>query len=114
MDIKRAALECVENLSEHLDFSEYASRIIHPLVRCLDTCPDLREPAMDTLSALVIQLGKKYTIFIPMVHKVLIKQKINNQRYDILSARVLEGSSADTQSRKTQLLHLNTTLDCRM
>ena len=39
---------------------------------------------MDTLSALVIQLGKKYTIFIPMVHKVLIKQKINNQRYDIL------------------------------
>ena len=94
MEIRCAALECVDHLSEHLDFSEYASRIIHPLVRCLDTTPELRTPAMDTLSALVIQLGKKYTIFIPMVHKVLIKQKINNQRYEILSARVLEGGTA--------------------
>jgi hypothetical protein len=25
------------------------------------------------------QLGKKYSIFIPMVHKVLMKHKINNQ-----------------------------------
>ena len=40
-----------------------------------------------------IQLGKKYSIFIPMVHKVLIKQKINHQRYEIVCARVMQGGS---------------------
>ena len=45
---------------------------------------------MDTLSAVVAQLGKKYVIFIPMVQKVLIKHKISHQDYDILCARLAE------------------------
>ena len=93
LPIRSKALECIDRLSESLDFSEYASRIIHPLVRCLDSTPDLRPEAMDTLASLVVQLGKKYTIFIPMVHKVLIKQKISHQRYELLCARVMEGGS---------------------
>jgi hypothetical protein len=40
-----------------------------------------------------IQLGKKYSIFIPMVHKVLMKQKINHQHYEIVCARVMQGGS---------------------
>ena len=64
-------------------------RIIHPLVRCLDT-PDLRMPAMDTLTALVYQLGKKYKIFIPMVDKVILKQKISHQGYELLRDRILQ------------------------
>ena len=95
--IRKKALECIDRLSESLDFSEYASRIIHPLVRCLDSTDsksmELRPEAMDTLASLVVQLGKKYTIFIPMVHKVMIKQKISHQRYELLCARVMEGGS---------------------
>lgn len=55
----RAALETVDRLTESLDFTDYASRIIHPIVRTLDQSPDLRPTAMDTLSSLVFQLGKK-------------------------------------------------------
>ena len=94
LQIRGKALECIDRLSESLDFSEYASRIIHPLVRCLDSTPDLRPQAMDTLASLVVQLGRKYAIFTPMVHKVLIKQKITHQRYELLCARVMEGDSA--------------------
>lgn len=93
LQIRGRALECIDRLSESLDFSEYASRIIHPLVRCLDSTPELRTEAMDTLASLVVQLGRKYTIFTPMVHKVLIKQKITHQRYELLCARVMEGDS---------------------
>ena len=57
IEIRKQALETIERLSDVLDFSEFASRIIHPLVRCLETTPDLRPTAMDTLSALVYQLG---------------------------------------------------------
>ena len=52
--------------------------------------------AMDTLSALVYQLGKKYLIFVPMVHKILLKYKISHQGYDLLCARIKQdGSSSD-------------------
>ncbi len=93
LDIRKQALETIERLSDVLDFSEFASRIIHPLVRCLDSTPELRATAMDTLSALVCQLGKKYVIFVPMVHKILLKHKISHQNYELLCARVMQGGN---------------------
>ena len=62
--------------------------------RCLDTTPELRPAAMDTLAAIVAQLGKKYVIFVPLVRKVLVRHRITHQRYDILYARVMQGGSA--------------------
>lgn len=56
---RRVALETLDRLTESLDFTDYASRIIHPIVRTLDGTPELRSTAMDTLSSLVFQLGKK-------------------------------------------------------
>lgn len=63
----RVALETLDRLTESLDFTDYASRIIHPIVRTLDTTPELRSTSMDTLSSLVFQLGKKVTIAFPRV-----------------------------------------------
>ncbi|EMP41525.1 Serine/threonine-protein kinase mTOR [Chelonia mydas] len=88
---RKAALETVDRLTESLDFTDYASRIIHPIVRTLDLSPELRPTAMDTLSSLVFQLGKKYQIFIPMVNKVLVRHRINHQRYDVLICRIVKG-----------------------
>lgn len=61
----RVALETLDRLTESLDFTDYASRIIHPIVRTLDSTPELRSTSMDTLSSLVFQLGKKVTIAVP-------------------------------------------------
>ncbi|XP_053547426.1 serine/threonine-protein kinase mTOR isoform X7 [Bombina bombina] len=88
---RKTALETVDRLTESLDFTDYASRIIHPIVRTLDVSPELRQTAMDTLSSLVFQLGKKYQIFIPMVNKVLVKHRILHQRYEVLTCRILKG-----------------------
>ena len=84
------ALETIDRLSDTLDFTDFASRIIHPLVRTLDSSPDLRNVAMDTLSSLVLQLGKKYQIFIPMVNKVLSKHRISHQKYDTLVLKIVK------------------------
>ena len=43
IQVRRGALECVDHLSDSLDFSEYASLLIHPLVRCLDQVSFARE-----------------------------------------------------------------------
>ncbi|MEQ2229177.1 hypothetical protein ILYODFUR_016271 [Ilyodon furcidens] len=91
LQARKVALETLDRLTESLDFTDYASRIIHPIVRTLDSTPELRSTAMDTLSSLVFQLGKKYQIFIPMVNKVMLKHRINHQRYDILICRIVKG-----------------------
>ncbi|XP_042586296.1 serine/threonine-protein kinase mTOR-like isoform X1 [Cyprinus carpio] len=52
------ALETLDRLTESLDFMDYASRIIHPIVQILDITPELQNTSMDTLSSLVFQLGK--------------------------------------------------------
>ncbi|KAI1309348.1 Serine/threonine-protein kinase mTOR [Halotydeus destructor] len=94
LQLRKDALQTIDVFSETLELTEFASRIIHPLVRVLDTVPDLRAQAMDTLTAVIAQLGKKYQIFIPMVHKVLIRHRINHQRYDVLVGNIVRGEGS--------------------
>ena len=89
INVRRSALETVDHLAESLDFTDFASRIIHPLVRTLDTCPELRVTAMDTLCSLVVQLGRKYHIFIPLVHKVIMKHRITSTRYEMVTCKIV-------------------------
>ena len=63
-------METIQELCDTLNFSDYSSTIIHGLARLIDNCPELRPVAMDTLCCLVVQLGYKYTVFIPMMTKV--------------------------------------------
>jgi len=90
LTVRRCALETLDRLSESLDLTDFASRIIHPIIRTLDSCPELRSTAMDTLCSLVFQLGKKYSTFIPTVNKVLSKHRIQCQRYDILICKIVK------------------------
>ena len=53
-----------------MDLREFSARTIHPLARVLDTVPELRITAMNALAAIVMQLGRKYAIFVPTVNKV--------------------------------------------
>eukprot|EP00795_Rhopilema_esculentum_P000207 gene207-9842_t len=92
LQVREAALQTLEKLCDSVDLREFSSRIIHPLVRVLDTVPELRSIAMNALAALVMQLGRKYGIFIPTVSKVLDKHKIQHQRYDCMVAKIQKGS----------------------
>uniref|UniRef100_A0A8D9ABA5 Serine/threonine-protein kinase TOR n=1 Tax=Cacopsylla melanoneura TaxID=428564 RepID=A0A8D9ABA5_9HEMI len=93
----RVAMETIDHLSDTLDFTDFASRIIHPLVRSLDTCSECRHTAMETLCALVLQLGRKYRIFVPLVSRVVAKHKIHHTRYDVLTTRILTESTAASE-----------------
>ncbi|XP_012282445.1 serine/threonine-protein kinase mTOR isoform X2 [Orussus abietinus] len=107
--VNRVALETVDQLADTLDFTDFASRIVHPLVRTLDRCPELRATAMDTLCSLVLQLGKKYQVFIPLVQKVTTKHKIACPRYDVLVDKILtESTVADGESDYLLTRHRHT------
>uniref|UniRef100_A0A224XHF0 Serine/threonine-protein kinase TOR n=1 Tax=Panstrongylus lignarius TaxID=156445 RepID=A0A224XHF0_9HEMI len=93
LNASKLAMETIDHLSDTLDFTDYASRIIHPLVRSLDTNPELRSTAMDTLCSLIVQLGKKYSIFVPLVNKIITKHKISCHRYEVLVTNIISGNS---------------------
>lgn len=87
--VRMMAIQVVGRLCKKLNFSEFASRIIHPLARCLET-DDLRNPALDTLCALIYQLEADFAIFIPMINKTLAKRQIQHPGYETLVTRLLK------------------------
>ncbi|XP_014254034.1 serine/threonine-protein kinase mTOR [Cimex lectularius] len=88
MATAKEAIETIDHLSDTLDFTDYASRIIHPLVRSMDQTPELCSTVMDTLCSLIVQFGKKFKIFIPLVKKVMNKHRILCHNYDVLVTNI--------------------------
>ncbi|KAL9647121.1 hypothetical protein ABK040_004838 [Willaertia magna] len=83
LSLKRESVKTIGKLSRILNFSEYSSRIIHPLTRALKIHNnELRAEVMDTLCCIIHQLGSDFSIFIPMVTKVLTQYNIVHQKYN--------------------------------
>eukprot|EP01117_Protostelium_nocturnum_P012841 TRINITY_DN4758_c0_g1_i1.p1 TRINITY_DN4758_c0_g1~~TRINITY_DN4758_c0_g1_i1.p1 ORF type:complete len:2361 (-),score=843.62 TRINITY_DN4758_c0_g1_i1:69-7151(-) len=112
------AIQSICRLSAQLNFSDYASQIVHPMVRMLDTpLPDpklkeqtqtvleLRRETLETLCQLLVQLASDYAIFIPMVNKVLVKNGIVYPHYETLVSRLMKNQplndEADTKLRRS-------------
>lgn len=68
MVMRISSLKTLGKLCRTLDLSDYASRIVHPLARLLDTVPELQSAVMDTLAQLMIQLQSDYVPFAPLVN----------------------------------------------
>ena len=64
--LRKKAIQTIAHLSLHVNFSDHASRIVHPLIRVLEgNNNELWQAVMDTLCALVVQLGSDFAIFVP-------------------------------------------------
>nr|ALE20544.1 mTOR [Leptinotarsa decemlineata] len=88
LPVSKRALETIDQLAEILDFSDYISRIVHPLVRTIDNSPELRNAAVECLCSLIMQLGRKFCVFVPMVQKVFNKHKIQHKNCEILMSKI--------------------------
>lgn len=88
VSVARQAMETVDHLAYILDFSDFISRIVHPLVRAFDNNPELRPTVTETLCSLVQQLGRKFNIFVPLVAKVMSKHKYVNSKYKTMISKI--------------------------
>ncbi|KAK1080586.1 phosphatidylinositol kinase-related protein kinase tor1, partial [Friedmanniomyces endolithicus] len=69
-EVRKAAIETIGRLSKQVNISEFAAKIIHPLSRVLASGDQaLKQTAMETLCALVFQLGPDYLHFVPTIDK---------------------------------------------
>ncbi|KAF8892145.1 phosphatidylinositol 3-kinase [Infundibulicybe gibba] len=90
--LRKRAIQTIDGLSRRVNFSDHASRIIHPLVRVLEgPNNELRMAVMDTLCSLVIQLGSDFAIFVPTINKCLLRHNIPHPKYENLISKLLNG-----------------------
>ncbi|ODQ81853.1 hypothetical protein BABINDRAFT_160083 [Babjeviella inositovora NRRL Y-12698] len=90
--LRKAAIETIGRLSRNVSLSDMSSRIIHPLLRVLSyNSEELRKATMNTVSLLLMQMGNDFTVFIPVINKVLVQQRIQANIYDQLVNKLLHG-----------------------
>jgi FKBP12-rapamycin complex-associated protein len=90
--LRKKAIQTIAHLSLRVNFSDHASRIVHPLIRVLEgNNNELRQAVMDTLCALVVQLGSDFAIFVPTINKCLLRNRISHPRYENLISKLLNG-----------------------
>lgn len=90
--IRKQAIDTIGKISRQVNLNDYAARIIHPLTRVLDMGePSLRLAALDTLCALIQQLGKDYLHFMGTVNKVIMQHQIQHQNYELLASKLKKG-----------------------
>jgi len=69
--LRKKAIQTIDGLSRSVNLSDHASRIIHPLVRALESSNnEVRMTVLDALCSLVIQLGSDFAIFVPTINMV--------------------------------------------
>lgn len=90
--IRRSAIETIGKISRQVNLNDYASKIIHPLARVLAGAdPTLRLAALDTLCALIFQLGRDYLHFVGTIKKVMVAHQIQHQNYELLVSKLQKG-----------------------
>ncbi|TVY80760.1 Serine/threonine-protein kinase tor2 [Lachnellula suecica] len=90
--LKKSAIDTIGKISRQVNLNDYASKIIHPLARVLGgNDPSLRIAALDTLCALIFQLGRDYLHFVGTINKVLAANQIQHQNYELLVTKLQKG-----------------------
>ncbi|KAM0212597.1 hypothetical protein ACHAPA_002936 [Fusarium lateritium] len=90
--IRKQAIDTIGKISRQVNLNDYAAKIIHPLTRVLDMGdPVLRITALDTLCALIQQLGKDYLHFMGTVNKTINQHQIQHSNYELLVSKLQKG-----------------------
>jgi FKBP12-rapamycin complex-associated protein len=90
--IRKQAIETLGRLSRQVNISEFSAKIVHPLARVLAGSDNsLKQTALDTLCALIFQLGPDYVHFIPTINKVLTSHKVPHSNYALIVSKLQKG-----------------------
>ncbi len=92
VSIRRQAIETIGKISRQVNLNDFASKIIHPLSRVLQgTDQSLKTAALDTLCALIFQLGRDYLHFTGTIKKVITAHQITHLNYELLTSKLQKG-----------------------
>ncbi|KAL8151366.1 LOW QUALITY PROTEIN: hypothetical protein V2J09_021174 [Rumex salicifolius] len=89
VEIRRAAIKTLTRLIPRVQVSGHISSLVHHLKLVLDGKNDeLRKDAVDALCCLVHALGEDFAIFIPSIHKLLLKHHLRHKEFEEFEGRL--------------------------
>ncbi|KAJ1517551.1 phosphatidylinositol kinase- protein kinase tor1 [Coelomomyces lativittatus] len=88
MSVRIYGIKSIAYLFQCVNVSIHASSVIHPLVRCL-IVSSLRINVMEALTALLVQMGSEFLIFVPMIQKAYLKHNASFPMYEIFLSKLL-------------------------
>ncbi|KAK9058046.1 hypothetical protein SSX86_022886 [Deinandra increscens subsp. villosa] len=89
VDIRRAAIKTLIRLIPRVQVTGHISTLVHHLKLVLDGKNDeLRKDAVDALCCLAHALGEDFTIFIPSIHKHLLKHRLRHKEFEDIEGRL--------------------------
>ncbi|KAL7199556.1 hypothetical protein ACSBR2_021780 [Camellia fascicularis] len=89
VDIRHAAIKTVTRLIPRVQVIGHISALVHHLKLVLDGKSDeLRKDAVDALCCLAHALGEDFTIFIPSIHKLLLKHRLRHKEFEEIEGRL--------------------------
>ncbi|KAG1342788.1 serine/threonine-protein kinase TOR [Cocos nucifera] len=87
--IKHRAIKTLTKLIPRVQVTGHVSALVHHLILVLDgNNDDLRRDAADALCCLAHALGEDFTIFIPSIHKLLLKHCLQHREFDEIERRL--------------------------
>ncbi|XP_044490228.1 serine/threonine-protein kinase TOR-like isoform X2 [Mangifera indica] len=89
VDIRRAAIKTLTRLIPRVQVTGHISSLVHHLKLVLDGKNDeLRKDVVDALCCLAHALGEDFTIFIPSIHKLLLKYRLRHKEFEEIEGRL--------------------------
>lgn len=75
-DCRLLAMQALANLCKDLNFSEYATRVVHPISRLLQQADavasvELKNMSLKILCFLMYHLGSDFAVFVPVIVREL-------------------------------------------
>ncbi|KAB2095069.1 hypothetical protein ES319_A01G009900v1 [Gossypium barbadense] len=89
VEIRRAAIRTLTRLIPCVQVTGHISSLVHHLKIVLDGKNDeLRKDAVDALCCLAHALGEDFTIFIPSIHKLLLRHRLQHKEFEEIEGRL--------------------------
>lgn len=90
--LRKYAIGTVGKLAKNIYLNDMSSRIVHPLLRVMrQGDEELSHAAINTLCCLALSMGTEFLVFIPVIKKVLIEQKLHSSLFEQLISKLLNG-----------------------
>ncbi|KAK4438010.1 Serine/threonine-protein kinase TOR [Sesamum alatum] len=108
VEVRRAAIRTLTRLIPRVQVTGHISALVHHLKLVLDGKNDeLRKDALDALCCLAHALGEDFTIFIPSIHKLLLKHRLRHKDFEEIQGRlqrreplILGNTASQKQNRR--------------
>lgn len=89
LEIRRAAIKTLTRLIPRVQVTGHISSLVHHLKLVLDgKSSEIRKDAVDALCCLAHALGEDFTIFIPSIHKLLLKYHLRHKEFEEIEGRL--------------------------